>query len=551
MVCPADAAVAQVPTSASPPVAYQLPRFTLRQIILGRGEAVLRIPGAWLRAATLVPAETLAIQAYRVSASRVGIEPLEGNTLRAERSPHVMGLYRRAELLTTSQRTLEAIRTAIPSDTIRKRFDRIFRPRSQWIVDLHDAALAWARTRAPGTTWEAARPALTAAHWLAPGRRGQEGEPLLRALYGLAVLAATDSTSFAAARAALWRADSTSAASVLQLLNGYTEGQRWYADAIDFFLREPWAPDGGHSIQDYVRREWGSAYGPDFDAPLPRIETRWFGYPQALPQYGVPPALFRHLVSADNARAVEWLQHNGQPDLLRTLRWLPSGDTSLALLRTASETLRLTTVSRQSRESLNGFLEPRDAIVIDPGYSPLLALGAVVHEWQHLLFRRRQLERFADSLGGKARPMVSLPGVQPHLAEGFAEWSSERILAPVAERWPLLGFGELEKRADLVQRDPDDQHAIGYALVRALGSALPNPGRTTELLLRHAEHPARVPLDPTLRKSWKKYRGAADRVLREPTSRTLIPEITFTIEDGFPDVVATRILVPVAGHAER
>jgi hypothetical protein len=259
----------------------------------------------------------------------------------------------------------------------------------------------------------------------------------------------------------------------------------------------------------------------------------------------VPPALFSHLVHADNASASEWLQRNGQPDLLRTLRWLPAGDTSLALLRTASETLRLTTVSRQARESLNGFLEPRDAIVIDPGYSPLLALGAVVHEWQHLLFRRRQLERFADSLGSRRRPIVPLPGVQPHLAEGFAEWSSERVLAPVAARWPLLGFGELEKRADLVQRDADDQHAIGYALVRALAAALPNSGRTTELLLRHAEYPAKIQFEPELQKAWKKCRAASVRVLRAPTSRSLIPEVTFTIEDGFPDVVATRILVPM------
>ena len=464
----------------------------------------------------------------------------------ASRSSHVMGLYRREELVAASQRTLEGIRNTIPSDTTRARFDRIFRPQGHWIVDLHDAAFAWARSRTPGLSWESVRPALTGAHWLPPRGKQPEGEALPRALYGLAVLAATDSAAFAAAKAALWRADSASAISVAALLNGYTEGQRWYIAAIDFFLRERWVPEGsGHSIQDYVRNEWRATYGSEFKAPLPPIETRWFGYPQAVPQYGVPPGLFRHLVQAENASASEWLQRNGQPDLLRTLRWLPPGDTSLALLRTPSETLRLTTVSRQSRESLNGFLEPRDVIVIDPGYSPLLALGAVVHEWQHLLFRRRQLERFADSLGSRTRPIVPLPGLQPHLAEGFAEWSAERILAPMAERWPLLGFGELEKRADLVQRDADDQHAIGYALVRALASALSDPGRTTELLLRHAELPAKISLEPELQKAWKKSPGLPIRTLRAPTSKSLIPEVTFTIDDGFPDVVATRILVPI------
>jgi hypothetical protein len=33
-------------------------------------------------------------------------------------------------------------------------------------------------------------------------------------------------------------------------------------------------------------------------------------------------------------------------------------------------------------------------------------------------------------------------------------------------------------------------------------------------------------------------------VFAAPASRVLIPETTFTIEDGYPDVVATRILVP-------
>jgi hypothetical protein len=524
----------------------------LRQMIIGRNDSVFRIPGPWLHAATMTPPESLTIQAYHAAASRIGIEPLLGPALSAERSQHVMGLYRRSELLEVSQRTLEAIRTAIPSDTTRARFDGIFRPRGEWIVDLHDAALASARRRDPGIGWEAARPALTTAHWVAPNDRLPDPEALPRALYGLAVLAASDSSAFAAARTELRRADSASAAAVLTLLHGYTDGQRWYAAALDFFLREPWAPDGsGRSIQDYVRAEWRPIYDREFDAPPPQIETRWFGYPQAVPQYGVPPTLFGRLVNADNASASEWLQHHGEPGLLRVLRWLPPGDTTLAVLRTGSETLRLTTVSRQSRESLNGFLEPGDAIAIDPGYSPLLALGALVHEWQHLVFRRRQLENFAATLENKARLPVRLPGVQPHLAEGFAEWSSERILRPLTERWPLLGFGELEKRAGLAQRNTDDQHAIGYTLVRALASALSDPAATTGLLLRYAEDPSRIPVQPALRKAWGQYRRAADRTLQTPTLKMLIPEVTFTIEDGFPDVVATRILVPSADDARR
>jgi hypothetical protein len=471
--------------------------------------------------------------------------PLGGNVLAAERSQHVMGLYRRTEMVAALQSTLESIRSGIPSERVRARFDRIFRAHGAWIVDLHDAAFTWARTRAASITWEAARPALAGTHWLGSNAGKAEPEAMQRALYGLAVMDATDSTAFAAAKAALWQTDSASAAAVLLLLNGYTEGQRWYADALDFFLRERWiSEEGGRSIQDYVRQEWLAAYGPNFDAPLPRIETRWFGYPQAVPQYGVPPALFQRLIHADNPPAFEWLQHNGQPDLLRTLRWLPQGDTSPALLHTPTETLRLTTVSRQSRESLNGFLEPDDAIAIDPGYSPLLALGAIVHEWQHLLFRRRQLEQFAGSLGNQPRSILRLPGIQPHLAEGFAEWSAERILGPITTQWPLLGLGELEKRADLNQRGPDDQHALGYAMVQALASVLGDPARVTQVLLRHADDPSAIAREPAAVKGWSRYQGARDRKLSSPTFHALIPEVTFTVDDGFPDVVGTRILVP-------
>jgi hypothetical protein len=256
----------------------------------------------------------------------------------------------------------------------------------------------------------------------------------------------------------------------------------------------------------------------------------------------------RHIIVPDNPSASAWIERYGQANLLRALNRLPPGDTSLALLRTGSETLRLTTVSRQARESLNGFLEPQDAIVIDPGYMPLLAVSAVVHEWQHLLFHRIQLEMRARSRDA-ARLQVELPGVQPYLAEGFAEWSAERILAPLAERWPLLGLGELEKRADMVQRARDDQHALGYGLVQALAVHLAHPSEVTSLLLRHAEQPSRILTHPSIRKRWSKYRGSPGRTLPGPTYGTLIPEVTFTIEDGFPEVVTTRILIPPADAA--
>jgi hypothetical protein len=541
-------AVAQAPSDAQPDSA-ELPRFTMRQIVLRRNDALMQIPGAWLRAAAALAPESLTIRAYRAGAARSGIEPLLGDALTRHRSQHVMGLHHREELVTASRRTLESIRSAIPSDSVRARFDAIFRPAGEWIVDLHDAALASARRLNPGLNWMAARPALIRARWVMPNE-SRPDESLPRALYGLAVLAENDPAAFAAARSRLWSSDSASAEATLMLLQGYVEAKQWYTGALDFFMREPWVPlPGGRSLQDRMRAEWRSALTQSYPFPVPQVHPRWFGYPQAVPRYGVPVTLVRQLIVPNNSSASAWLTQYGETRLLRTLNRLPLGDASLALVQAGSETMRLTTVSRRARESLNGFLEPQDAIMIDPGYMPLLALGAVVHEWQHLLFHRVQLESRTGAANDRAPVQVELPGVQPYLAEGFAEWSAERILAPLAERWPLLSLGELEKRADMIQRGTDEQHVLGYALVQALANHLPDPSEATSLLLRHAEQPSRILAHPSIRKAWSMYRGAPDRALPGPAYGTLIPEVTFTIEDGFPDVVSTRILLPRTDEA--
>lgn len=488
------------------------------------------------------------MRAYRAAAARSGLSPLDADIIATERSRQVMGLFRRAELVAAIRGTLETIRVALPRGAPRARFDHLFRPRGEWIVDLHDAALAWARHRAPGLTWDAARRSLVATRWLPPGDTVASAEAVPGALYGLTVLGATDAAAFEAELADLRSADSASSAAVMLLLTGYTEGRKWYLATLRFFLSQPWIPDqhGGRSLADHVGSFWRrNRPGRDESwSRIPEIQGRLFGHPQAVPHYGVPPALFQRLVKAENPAARVWLERHGQAALLRALRRLPAGDTSLVLLQAGPEAMRLTTVPRQSRESLNGFLEPHDAIAIDPGYSPLLALGAVVHEWQHLLFRRQQLETYAARLALGGEPIIELPWIDPYLAEGFAEWSTEQILTAVAERWPLLSLGELLKRAALARAGVVNQHAMGYALVAALGDVLGDQAATTDLLLRHAGEPSRILSHPALRRSWAKHRTGPDRVLAVPAPRVLIPEITFTVEDGFPDVLGSRILVP-------
>jgi hypothetical protein len=465
-----------------------------------------------------------------------------------------MGLYRRSELTDAVRATLDAIRGTLPSDTVRARFDAVFRPRGEWIVDIHDAALTWARARDPQITWESPRRALTAIRRLPPGDSGSSNEAVLWALYSLTVLSANDSAAFHAVRSDLWKTDSTSGSAAVLLLQGYAESQRWYVDALEFFLTQPWAPYVGRhlSLVDHVRNYWRRPRADVAGSPpqAPEIRARLFGHPQAVPHYGVPSGLFQRLISADNASARAWLDRHGEPALLRALRRLPAGDTTLVLLQAGGESLRLTTIPRQSTESLNGFLEPRDAIAIDPGYSPLLAVGAMVHEWQHLHFRRQQLDAFVSRLPPGGDSIIELPWLDPYLAEGFAEWSTEQILAPLVERWPLLSLAELQKRAALAA-GPEDQHALGYALVRTLDDVLRDRAVTADLLLRHAAQPSRILSHPSVRRAWRRYGTRADPELATPVQRVLIPEVTFTVEDGHPDVITSRILIPAQGGRPR
>ncbi|HEX6434455.1 MAG TPA: hypothetical protein VFZ87_09430, partial [Gemmatimonadales bacterium] len=180
-------AAAQAPSDTQPEM-NELPRFTMRQLVLRRNDALMQIPGPWLRAAAALVPDSQTIRTYRTAAARSGVEPLQEAALKTNRSQHVMGLYHRAELVEVSRRTLESVRATIPSDSVRARFDAVFRPRGEWIVDLHDAALAAARRRIPGLEWISARPALIAAHWVAPND-SMPDESMPRALYGLAVLA--------------------------------------------------------------------------------------------------------------------------------------------------------------------------------------------------------------------------------------------------------------------------------------------------------------------------------------------------------------------------
>ena len=127
--------------------------------------------------------------------------------------------------------------------------------------------------------------------------------------------------------------------------------------------------------------------------------------------------------------------------------------------------------------------------------------------------------------------------MSPYLAEGLAEWATERILQPFTTRYPLLSFGETEKRMSL---PPDDPHRLGYALVRVLDLALGSPAEVRALLARPEVEPGQVMRDPRLAQAWKRYAGP-DRVIPRRGGISLIPQTSFHLMDELPEVVETLI----------
>ena len=516
-----------------------LPQFTIRQIVAGRGDTLLRLPGRWVAAAAAaVPAASYET-AYAAAAERSGLARLSGETLATGAPLRMMGVHRRGEVSAAVGGTLAAIAAQIPDPAVAATFARLFRPRGAWLTDLHDVALARGQLQLRSASFASAAPALVSIGWLSPDSTGAI-EPVALALYRLYALSATDTATVGGLRTRMRELEPAAYAAVAALLTGYREAATWHAEAIRFFLTERWIGGGpaGRSLHDLVRDAW---LGDSL--PVPEIRTRPFGYPQAVPRYGVPAGVFARIARADNWPAHEWLRRHGSSRLLEVVRMLALDFTAPATLQAGEETLRLASVRRQAETSTNGFLEPRDAIVVDPAYVPLLALGAVVHEWQHLAFEHRRLA----ALPAGDTTMVVLPAPDPFIAEGIAEWKAERILASLASRFPLLAVGEPEKRARLSRTRPDDQHLLGYAMVRALHDALPEASRTDArlgaLVLAAAADPFAVAADPVLARAWGRHAGR-DHVVPAPSRRIVVPETTFTVEDSYPDLVGLRILTP-------
>lgn len=512
-----------------------LPRFRQRQIRIGSVRPNIVIPGRWLAAAAAMGEDPESNRAgYTELSLRAGLTPLTPDSLARFGLFRAMGLFRRPEMTQAAVATLERIRSNLQNDTAVARFDHLFRPGGRWQIDVHDVALARSRRPFPTLQWESLRPVLQASGLLDSDKPGVDVIPL--ALYRLYVLSRNDSAAYQVIEQTLRQSDGNGAALVISLVGSYEEASQWYVTALRFLLEERWIRTGTD------RRSLAGLVGETWRTPVeaPEIRSRLYGYPEGAVRVGTTPRLVAAVLRAENATARDWLERHGPETLLSVVHRLSLPYDERTRLTAAGDEFRLSSVQQYARESFSGFLEPRDIILLDPSYEPLLALGTLIHEWQHIL---QEHARQADSVNGAYRvgsDQLTMTQLDPYLAEGFAEWLTEEILVPALGDFPLLAFGEAEKRVSLPQ---NDTHQLGYLMVRALARTLGNADATRQLLTRSVTDPLLILRDSRIGRSWSAYRGP-DRTMARRTDPVLLPQAVFTIEDGEPDLVQSQIIAP-------
>jgi len=515
-----------------------LPRFRASQLVIGRNLDELTLPGAWVAAAGT---ESGIPQRAAALAEAAGLSPIPADSIRAYGFLPSMGLSRRDLLVPAMTGALMGIRARLPREE-QAGFDALFRPRGAWVLDLYDAALAVARQRYRTLGWEDARPALAAAGLL-PANQPPGTALVPLAVYRLAVLRAQDSAGYESALGRLSRGGRPAAQATEALVDGFRAAAAWQAQAVAFLLTARWLEDGNRRISPaaVVQEAWGGEA-----LPVPAIETHFFGYPEAVPSVGIPPGAAARVVGPDNWAGEQWIAARGAPDLLRVLHQLELR-LGANLTLDADGPSFLTTVGREAAASVAGFLEPRDAIVQDPGAPPLFALATSIHEWQHLLMERHRLS-LAE--GGTLQPDgagLRVVSSDLFLAEGFAEWMSERVLAPVVAQVPLVGVGDAWKLAVLEANNSADPHVLGLLMMRALETALGGAEQARAAILADGDAPAavaaRVP-------AWRTS-ALPDRRVPVQGRRRIVPETLFSVEDGVGDVQSAVIHVSPLGGAAR
>ncbi|MBA2291379.1 MAG: hypothetical protein H0W15_02865 [Gemmatimonadales bacterium] len=500
------------------------PRVIVRQLDIGSSAGVTSIPAVWHASA---PTPRQILVEYDSLARSAGIVGATGFDLIRRSQRLALGFDRPSR--DAVRNVLERIARGPAADG---EFTRIFRGPGGLRLDLHEVAVQAARMRAPEFGVDAANRALVRLQLVVPGNRDTiatyEGAWRLWSRMG------RDSARVFRQLDSLALTDVVSARDIRALLAGYTDASRWWIAAVAWLMTHRWLErDDGTltSPVDLVSGFWGKA-----SLPLPAIEPTRFGGVQAVPVVG-GSRLGVRLVRPGNASAAEWLAHGGVDAALRTWHDLDADDS--IVLDMGGMSARVTTPAAVARGRLGGFLGAQDAIRIEPGIMPVLAVATLIHEWQHLLFEGARLEGAGWGVVESGRWLRILDS-DPWLGEGAAEWATEVTLEPVHRGMPMFAFMEAEKRSGIALASNDDPHVLGYLLVRALAQRADNAAQVRDQLLRHLHDPAAL----AAASGWIRSDGAPALTLSRPVTRAVIPEITFTWDDGVAEFVQRRLIVP-------
>ncbi len=497
------------------------PRVRVRQLALGSRANVTVIPASWVAA---LP-DSMQLEREYVELVRLAGLPAVRVDERANRS-RGMALGADEATRTVVRRQLQAIATSPAADST---FRRLFVGPSGVIIDVHERADALALSRS----------------------RGSYQRPLaLRGLRRLGLLDETPGNDVARMREvtlaswpAWFRGDSAMIKAMARLavddpdarrnlnllFECYLDAIPWWREAVQWLLDHPWlsTPQGARTPAQLMAAFWGAT-----TLTTPVLLPEPLGGFAATPLLG-GDRLGRRLLAPANASAAEWLVTE-RPAALALWHRLAWSDT--LALGTAQGEVPL--VAPAAAAGLAPLLAERDAIRIDPGIMPLLAVATVIHEWHHLLATGTRL----DAPNGALREVggvLRLREEDPWLAEGFAEWATEMTLAPARGAVPLLLLLDTEKRMALWGGMSEEPHALGYRLVRAAAARLPMATRRSSFVSRLDEPAALARLAHFSAAS----RGAP-LLLRRPVTAAVVPEITLTWDAGVADAVTRRLLVP-------
>lgn len=406
-------------------------------------------------------------------------------------------------------------------------------------LDLHDVAWENARRRLPALATDPAIvvPALRDLGLLHAGG-GSDPTRLVHAGWQAWVQGQRDPDGMTRRIARI--PDAASAAALRALLAGYDEGQGWWVAAVRWLVTTPWleVAGGRESPAGLLAAFWGGEIGP-----VPTLRPTAFGSPQAVPVLGATH-LTPWLLEGRNAIAAEWL--TGRTAAAEALTAWRAFDTNegLDVVLVNGQRAVVTAPAAVTRTRYGAFLEVEDAIRIEPGIMPLVAVATVVHEWIHILVERARLTGDAPHGLRHASWGVQLLEADPWLGEGLAEWGTDAVLAPARAMTPLFVIFESGKRIGLAEQLPEDPHVLGHALVRAVADRLNDPRAVRDLLTRHLHDPAAVARAVRLD-------GPVRNAISRPATLAILPEYVFTVDAGVADAPTRRLHLSVRPEDDR